>query len=164
MALLGLILLIVVVVVAATVLLHGSSTMHVDLGWFDFDTDVRTVFLAGAITLLVALLGIWLAMRGLQRSRERRAEVKQLRKKARAAAAADTAAPSGSPARPSETGRPSSQKASSAPGPPVGGATSSGSGPRPTGGATSASAAGTSPTSRTDEGPDEHFESAPREA
>lgn len=82
MIVLGLLLLIVVVVVAVVAIARGGDPVSFKIGSLTFETDGTGMFLAGAGTLLLAVLGLWLLRRGLARSRERRHEVRELRDRA----------------------------------------------------------------------------------
>jgi hypothetical protein len=76
-----LILLVVAVIVIATVARGGDPT-SIDLGAFVIRTSFTGVFVAGALTLLLGLLGVMVLLSGLRRSRRRRAEVHELRDRA----------------------------------------------------------------------------------
>jgi hypothetical protein len=82
MAILGLILLVVAAGAIIGVFANGGTDTRLDLGLFHADTTVAGVFIAGAATLLIAVLGLWLLKAGLARTRRRRQEVKALRNQA----------------------------------------------------------------------------------
>lgn len=82
MAILGALILIVVGLAVAAALLRGGEIVTVDLEWFTIRTEARVVFFAGAIALGLFAIGVWLLLRGLKRFRQRRSEVKGLRKRA----------------------------------------------------------------------------------
>jgi ABC-type nickel/cobalt efflux system permease component RcnA len=82
MVILGLLLLIVAVIAAIAAIVRGDLSVRVDLGWFTLKTDVGVVFFLGAAAMLVFLLGWWMVVRGMRRGRERRREMKSLRKRA----------------------------------------------------------------------------------
>jgi uncharacterized membrane protein len=84
MAVLGLLLLVVVVLAVIAALFRGGDSVHVDLEWFSIRTDASVVFFSGAAATLLFVLGAWLVLGGLKRSRRRRAELKALRQRAEA--------------------------------------------------------------------------------
>lgn len=162
MALLGLLLLLLVAAVAIAVILNGDGPATLGFDWFNVNTDVTGVFLTGVSSVLLALLGLWLLMVGLRRSTKRRAEMRGLRQKADASEKQrqlDQSSPKLS-APPSQRPTAASQSTST---------------PRPTStpGPASTSTSATSPPatpsspptpSRAEpEGPDEYFDTAPRE-
>ena len=112
MAILGLILLVVAAGAIIGVFANGGTDTRLDLGLFHVGTTVAGVFIAGAATLLIAVLGLWLLKAGLARTRRRRQEVKALRLQAEAnqravanrreAPTTDTARQSGASAPPTQ--------------------------------------------------------------
>ncbi len=101
MAILGLILLVVAAGAIIGVFANGGTDTRLDLGLFHLDTTVAGVFIAGAATLLIAVLGLWLLKAGLARTRRRRQEVKALRNQAANQRVASRDAPStGTPPQP----------------------------------------------------------------
>jgi len=135
MIVLGLLLLVVAAAVILAAVLRGGDSVSVDLDWFTVKTDAVYLFAAGAATLLLAVIGLWLVQKGLKRSRQRKVENRQLRRRAE------------------ESERLAQQRAGSAPGqklPP---------GSRPAGGAGSTS----SGRGATEAEPDDHFDSTPKE-
>lgn len=82
MVLLGLLLLVVAIIVAVVAIVRGGQTANIDLHWFTVKTEVAVVFIAGLVCLLIAVIGVWLITKGLQRSRRRRAEINSLRDRA----------------------------------------------------------------------------------
>ena len=82
MVILGLLLLIAAVIAAIAALARGNVSVHVDLEWFTLKTNVGVVFFLGAAAMLLFLLGWWMVARGMRRGRDRRREVKALRKRA----------------------------------------------------------------------------------
>jgi hypothetical protein len=107
MIVLGLILLVGAVVVAVSVISAGGDPVHLHLHWFTIRTNGGAVFVVGAATLAVALLGFWILRAGMRRTRRRRREIKELRQRAgtRHERQADPApAPASPPARPAQAG------------------------------------------------------------
>ncbi len=161
MTVVGLLILLVVAVVAVVVVLTGGDAATVGFDWFEIDTDVTGVFLAGVGCVVFAVLGLWLLKVGLSRSSQRRAEMRSLRKKAEAAekqrhiessgsrAPGSTPSPSASVSPPPSSPVDSSQRQRPSSAPP---STASTATPRSSGA-----------SSRPDEGPDEYFDTAPRE-
>lgn len=84
MALLGFLILVFVVLVVLVALFRGGDTVRIDVNAFTIESTVGQVFAAGALTLLLLVIGIWMMRRGLQRSRARRAEMQGLKKRAAA--------------------------------------------------------------------------------
>jgi ABC-type nickel/cobalt efflux system permease component RcnA len=101
MAVLGLVVLLLVAVVAVAAIVGGGEPATLDLAGVEIGTTVTGVFLTGAGAVLLAMIGLWLTVKGLKRGRARRAEVRSLRDRARAA---EHSGP-----RPQETGRPPTQ-------------------------------------------------------
>ena len=91
---LGLLILLLVAVVVLIVLVRGGGPASIDLNTFEIETTVMWVFLAGALTLLLTVLGLVLLTRGLKKMRRRRSEMRELRSRA---AAAPAPAPVSSP-------------------------------------------------------------------
>ncbi|MGI8578409.1 MAG: hypothetical protein ACR2KG_10960 [Nocardioidaceae bacterium] len=107
MVILGLLLLAIAIIVAVAAIIRGGQTANIDLHWFTIKTDLAVVFIAGLVCLLVAVIGIWLITKGLQRSRHRKAEMNALRDRAErnertqpAPAAGPTGSESAAPAEP----------------------------------------------------------------
>ena len=48
---------------------RGGDSVRIDLEWFTVNTNAWAVFAAGALTLLMLVLGFWLLVAGLKRSR-----------------------------------------------------------------------------------------------
>lgn len=90
MIVLGLILLIVVAVVAITALLRGDDVTSLNLVGADLETSVRWVFLAGATSVLLLVVGVSLLAGGLRRARSKRQEIKQLKSAAGPSATSST--------------------------------------------------------------------------
>ena len=170
-----LVLLAVLVILAAT---RATDPATLDLGVLSVDTTALGIFLAGAVTVLVLVLGLWLVASGLRRARQKRAEVKALRRQAQESNQRSeemAARPVAPPRRqrgekrrvreePVVTREPISAERpddpASAAGPAPAGATGSG---EAAGSGGPGSSAATPADRPPPEGPDEHFESAPRE-
>lgn len=82
MIILGLLLLLVVAVIVIATVARGDDPTAIDLEWFVLRSNVTGVFIAGALTLLVGVLGVMLVLAGLRHRRRRRAEIKALRDRA----------------------------------------------------------------------------------
>jgi uncharacterized protein HemY len=82
MIVLGLLILLVVAVVAVTAIARGGASVSIDLGSITVKTDAAGMFITGAVTLVFAVIGLWLLRRGFRRSQQRRREVKELRHRA----------------------------------------------------------------------------------
>lgn len=107
MALLGFLILVGVVLVITAVVFRGGDSVRIDLEWFTINADAWAVFAAGAITLVLLLIGLWLLRSGLKRSRRRRAEMRTLRERADANdAARQRAQPTEATNRPTTTDGP----------------------------------------------------------
>lgn len=83
MVFLALLILLVVAAVAAAAIVRGSDPATLDLQVFDINTNVTGVFIAGAAAVLLGVFGSWLLLAGLKRSHRRRAEMNQLRDRAK---------------------------------------------------------------------------------
>lgn len=152
MALLGLLLLLLVAAVAIAVVINGDGPAKVGFDWFNINTDVTGVFLTGVSSVLLALLGLWLLKAGLRRSAKRRAEMRGLRQQAEASEKQRGPKQSSpQPSAPPNPGAPAPARSSSS--------TPGGSAPS----ATSAPSASAAPSRAEPEGPDEYFDTAPRE-
>jgi hypothetical protein len=79
MIVIGILILIGVAAVAVAAIARGGMDVSVDVGSFTVKTDAAGMFLAGAATMLCALIALWLLRKGLGRARERRHEVRELR-------------------------------------------------------------------------------------
>ena len=86
MIVLGLLLLIAVILVVIVAVVRGDGDAALNLVGAEIDTTVRWVFLAGAASVVVLVIGLDLLCRGLRRERKRRQEVKRLKAAAGAAA------------------------------------------------------------------------------
>jgi uncharacterized membrane-anchored protein len=78
------VLLLIAVALAVLFILVTGTTEHLTLAWdqvnLSWATTALVVFLAGAVTLLVAEIGVGLLLRGNRRSWARRKELKRLRR------------------------------------------------------------------------------------
>jgi hypothetical protein len=108
MAVIGLLLLVVVVLVAIAALFRGSDSVRIDLEWFSVRTDASVIFFAGVVATLLFVLGCWLVLGGLKRSRRRRSEMRALRDRAEASEKARPAEAAGHRSSSSTTGGPAS--------------------------------------------------------
>jgi len=84
MALLGFLILVFVALVVLVAVFRGGDTVRVDVNAFTIESTAGQVFAAGALTVLLLVVGIWLLRRGLRRSQARRAEMRGLKKRAAA--------------------------------------------------------------------------------
>jgi ABC-type nickel/cobalt efflux system permease component RcnA len=101
MIILGLLILLGVAAVTVVALVRGGADVSIDVGSFTVNTDAAGMFIAGAVSLLLAVVGLWLLNRGMKRSRRRRREMHELRDRA---ARNDAASRREQPAARSETG------------------------------------------------------------
>jgi hypothetical protein len=92
MAVFALVLIVLALVFGAGVVAGSQDPATLDFFNVSIGASGAGIFLAGAVTMLVLLSGIWLLQVGARRARRRRAEVKSLR---RAVASKDTAGPVG---------------------------------------------------------------------
>jgi hypothetical protein len=131
---LGILVLVIVGLASLAVVLRGGYPVRIDVHWFTVKTSVGVVFLAGAVALALVVFGLSLLYEGVKRGHRRRKETKDLRKRVQASESSAPVAPGGAPA--SSTNPP--------PAPPTPG--------------------GSSQVTRPARGPDEHFDTAPRES
>lgn len=162
MVIVGLLLVVLAIVVVVAVVLNGNDPAQIDMQWFTFKTDVTGIFAAGALTLLVGVVGLSLLVSGLKRARRKRAEVTAL--KARAA----SREPAARPVPATQNPRASAIPSRSVPASSSGSASSSAGGAGRSDTTTGASAApppGRRPIADSTEGDgtDEYFKSAPRD-
>lgn len=152
MVILGVLIIVLVVAVVIAVLFNGNGPATMGFDWFDIDTTVATVFLTGAASVLLTVLALWFLKVGWKRNSDRRAEMKGLRKKAEVS---EKQQPIAQP-KPSPSSRPAPSPSSKV----IPEAS-----PKPA--ATAASNGGTPSSSSSgrpvQEGPDEYFDTAPRE-
>ena len=128
---LGIFVLVAVTLVSLIVIFRGNEVVQIDLHYFNVDTSVGFVFIAGAVALALLAFGLSLLWEGLKRSRRRRKETKQLRNQV--ASSSGTSAGGTSPGSTSAVGTTTE-----------GGSAGGASTPGPS-------------------GPDDHFDTAPRE-
>lgn len=82
MIVLGVLVLLAVVAVSVVAIARGGDPVSFKVGSLTFDTDGTGMFLAGAGTLVLAIVGLWLLSKGLAHSRHRRQEMRELRDRA----------------------------------------------------------------------------------
>jgi ABC-type nickel/cobalt efflux system permease component RcnA len=82
MIVLGRLFLVVVAAVTVVAVARGGDPVSFKVGSLSFETDGTGMFLAGAASLLLAVVGLWLLRRGMARSRQRRQEMRELRDRA----------------------------------------------------------------------------------
>jgi uncharacterized membrane protein YcjF (UPF0283 family) len=130
---LGIFILVIVGLASLAVVFQGGDPVRINLHLFTVKTSIGIVFLAGAVALALVVFAVSLLWEGLKRGRRRRRETKDLRRRAEANQAS---APLGATSGSTATSAAAPRTAPSAP---------------PTPG----------PAPRT--GPDDHFDTAPRE-
>ncbi len=141
---LGVFVLVIVGLASLAVVFRGGDPVTIDLHFFTIKTTAGFVFLAGAVALALVAFGLSLLWEGLKRGRKRRKETKSLRSRAEATeSSASTGGSSG------ESG-PATGSGSQA-----GGAVPANRPPTDTTGGSS----GTAERS----GPDDHFDTTPRD-
>jgi len=77
MLVLGLLLIAAAAVVTVGTLYDGGETATVEILGRSYETTVAGVFVVGAITALVFMIGVWALLAGMGRSRRKRAERKE---------------------------------------------------------------------------------------
>jgi ABC-type nickel/cobalt efflux system permease component RcnA len=77
MLVLGLLLIAAAAVVTVGALYDGGETATVEILGRSYETTVAGVFVVGAITALVFMIGVWALLSGMGRSRRKRAERKE---------------------------------------------------------------------------------------
>lgn len=82
MVIVGLLILLVVAVIVIATIARGTDPTSIDLGAFVIRTNFTGVFVAGALTLLLGVLGVMVLLSGLRQSRRRRAQMHELRDRA----------------------------------------------------------------------------------
>lgn len=82
MIILGVLLVVLAVLAIIAAVARGGDPATIDLDAFRLDTTVLGIFLAGAFTLLILVMGLSLIATGIARARRRRQEVKELRQQA----------------------------------------------------------------------------------
>lgn len=103
MLVLGLVLIALAVLFAVAVLAGNTEPTTFELFNIGIDSSGRGIFLLGALMMLVLLSGVWLLQVGGNRSRQRRKEVKGLRKAAASQPSSREDSPP--PVGPATTGR-----------------------------------------------------------
>ena len=79
---LGVLLVLLAIAALGAAVWRGGGPAHIDLDVIEIDTTVLLVFLAGALALLLVVAGMSLIANGMRRARQRRKEVKELRQQA----------------------------------------------------------------------------------
>jgi hypothetical protein len=156
MVLFGLILLLIAVLIVIAAVVNGGDPASLDLQVFTIKTTVTGVFVAGAITLLLAVLGAALVAYGLRYDKQRRAQIRDLRKRASRSEGRD--GPSGLQPPQKSSPRPARPATDeSAP------TTTTTTGSTEATGSTGSTGSTSADVSGPDDGPDEYFETAPRD-
>lgn len=94
MVILGIIIAVIAVGFAIGVLLGNSATIPLEFYGITIGGSTGvTIYVAGAVTLFVLLLGLWLIKRGTRRAVRKRREVKALRNRADTSTSATTREP-----------------------------------------------------------------------
>jgi hypothetical protein len=173
MVVLGLLLVVIALLAVIIVVLEGGDPAQIDLQWFTTRTDMRGIFAAGALTVLLAVLGLSLLINGLKRSRRKRAEVKELEQRAARREPAVRESPPVADTSPGNASTPRTESTTRGPSTdshrPARAETTDGNSQgasSSTVGGSSTAAGSTTPVvrRRPDDGhPDEHFESTPRD-
>lgn len=96
MVIFGLLLLLLAVLVALAAISKGGDPAQLNLQLFTVKTNVTGVYVAGALTLLVGVLGLWLVLAGIRHDRRRRGQIKDLKKRAAKPGGGPQAEPSSS--------------------------------------------------------------------
>lgn len=83
MLVLGLLLIVAAAVVTAGALYDGGESATVEILGRSYETTVAGVFVVGAVTALVFMIGVWALMAGMGRSRRKRVERKEAKARQR---------------------------------------------------------------------------------
>lgn len=83
MVVLAVILLSLVAIVVLSAILAGDGEATLNFVGVDIVTSERVIFLAGAVSIAVAAIALWLLVKGLKRANSRRSEMHRLRDAAR---------------------------------------------------------------------------------
>jgi ABC-type nickel/cobalt efflux system permease component RcnA len=83
MLIIGLVLILAAALVGFGAVYDGGEAATVEVFGVSVDTTVGGVFLAGAATMLVLLLGLWLLTSSMGRARRKRAERKEIKRRHR---------------------------------------------------------------------------------
>jgi hypothetical protein len=78
----GLLLLLIAVLVAIAAIAKGGDPAQLNLQLFTVKTNLTGVYVAGGLTLLVGVLGLWLMLAGFKQARRRRGQMKEVKKQA----------------------------------------------------------------------------------
>lgn len=68
----GLVVLVIAVLLLLAGLVGGSGPITLDLGAVSLDTNAKTVFVLGMVTLALAVLALWMMRLGLRHARSHR--------------------------------------------------------------------------------------------
>ncbi len=80
MLFLGLLLILLALVLGGAILADATEAETIEVFGVSVDTTGAGVFVAGAVTMLSLLIGLWMVRLAMARSRRRRAEVKSLKR------------------------------------------------------------------------------------
>ena len=80
MLIIGLLLIAAALLVGSAILLDATERQTVEVFGVSVDTTDAGVFVAGAVTMLTLLIGVWITQLALARARRRRAEMKSLKR------------------------------------------------------------------------------------
>jgi hypothetical protein len=83
MLVLGLLLMVLAALAMVGVIVDGGESANLELFGQSFDTTVAGLFIAGAVSMLVFLLGAWMLTAGMGRARRKRTERKQAKREYR---------------------------------------------------------------------------------
>ena len=104
MVVLGLLILILTAAIVTIMVMRGGDSVTIDLDSLgSYDTSASVVYLIGVLTVLVGVLGLAIVFSGVQRSRRRRGEMRDLRRRARRADDAERGAAAYPDQQPGET-------------------------------------------------------------
>ncbi|MFY0409564.1 hypothetical protein [Solicola sp. PLA-1-18] len=85
MVVLGVLLVVVVVVIAVSIIIGGQDPVSFTLLGISFDSTAGYLYILGLLSVVVAVLGLLLVLRGMKRQRHLRKENKTLKKEVRQA-------------------------------------------------------------------------------
>ncbi len=115
MIVLGVLLVVVAVVVSVGIGLRATQAASIDLWWFTVNTTVSVFYFTGLVLMTVAVLGLWLLLRGVRRGYRRRKEMRELRARAQRVEPVRETPPAPAPAAPREPTRDADDYFDSAP-------------------------------------------------